>query len=209
MLSSGCAENGREPLDGSNRIEHRVQPTDEQLMEAVTQGDLAALRPLVERHHGPLLGFLYRMVGGDHHLAEDLVQETFIRLIRQRTYAAGRPFKPWLYAIAANLARDHFRSRSAAAAVAGDLGLLDLADPAPGPESIAIASNSSGVLMSTLTRLPHEYRATILLRFFQDMSLADIAIATNVPLGTVKSRLSVGTRKLRELLSNLDTRPSQ
>ncbi len=178
-------------------------------MEAVTRGDLAALRPLVERHHGSLLGFLYRMVGGDHHLAEDLVQETFLRLIRQRTYAAGRPFKPWLYAIAANLARDHFRSRSAAAPVARDLEMLGLADPAPGPESTAITSDSDRLVMSTLMLLPHEYRATILLRFFQDMSLADIANATNVPLGTVKSRLSVGTRKLRELLSNLDIRPSQ
>lgn len=186
-----------------------MQPTDEQLMEAVTQGDLAALRPLVERYHGPLLGFLYRMVGGDHHLAEDLVQETLLRLIRQRSYTAGRPFKPWLYAIAANLARDHFRSRSAAGPIAGDLEMLGLADPAPGPETIAITSDSGRVVMSTLMRLPHEYRATILLRFFQDMSLADIATATNVPLGTVKSRLSVGTRKLRELLANLDSGPSQ
>jgi len=202
-------DNSREPLDGFSRIGHRVQPTDEQLMDAVTHGDSAALRPLVERHHAPLLGFLYRMVGGDHHLAEDLVQETFLRLIRQRTYAAGRPFKPWLYAIAANLAHDHFRSPSAAAPIAGDLEMLGLADPAPGPESMAISSDTRGVLMSTLALLPHEYRATILLRFFEDMSLADIASATNVPLGTVKSRLSEGTRKLRELLSNLDIRPSQ
>ena len=195
-------------MDGSNRIGRRVQPTDEQLMEAVTQGDVAALRPLVERHHSPLLGFLYRMVGGDRHLAEDLVQETFLRLIRQRTYAAGRPFKPWLYAIAANLARDHFRSRSAPPS-ASELDVLRLIDPAPGPESTAITSDSGRVVMSTLMRLPHEYRATILLRYFEDLSLSDIATATNVPLGTVKSRLSVGTRKLRELLSNLDARPSR
>jgi RNA polymerase sigma-70 factor (ECF subfamily) len=196
-------------LDGSNRIWHRVQPTDEQLMEAVTQGHVSALRPLVERHHAPLLGFLYRMAGGDSYLAEDLVQETFLRLIRQRTYAAGRPFKPWLYAIAANLARDHFRSRSAAAPTTGELEMQSLADPAPGPESTAISANSSRVVMATLMRLPPEYRSTILLRYFEDMSLSDIATATNVPLGTVKSRLSVGTRKLRELLSNLDIRPSQ
>lgn len=87
--------------------------------------------------------------------------------------------------------------------------MLGLADPAPGPESIAITSDSGRVVMSTLMRLPHEYRATILLRFFQDMSLADIATATDVPLGTVKSRLSVGTRKLRELLANLDSGLSQ
>ena len=55
--------------------------------------------------------------------------------------------------------------------------------------------------MFALGRLPHEYRATLLLRFFQDLSFSEIAAALDVPLGTVKSRLSVGTHKLRELLT--------
>src|SRR5260221_5890241 len=83
---------------------------DEQLMAAVMAGDQVALAALVTRHHAPLLGYLYRLVGGDRQLSEDLVQETLLHVLRQRTYQAARPFKPWLYMIATNLARDHFKS---------------------------------------------------------------------------------------------------
>jgi RNA polymerase sigma-70 factor (ECF subfamily) len=82
--------------------------SDEQLMAAVLAGDQVALAKLVTRHHAPLLGYLYRLAGGDRPLAEDLVQETFLRILRQRTHPSLCPFKPWLYKIATNLARDHF-----------------------------------------------------------------------------------------------------
>src|SRR5260370_18299156 len=84
--------------------------SDEQLMAAVMAGDQVALAALVTRHHAPLLGYLYRLVGGDRQLSEDLVHETLLHVLRQRTYQADRPFKPWLYTIATNLARDYFNS---------------------------------------------------------------------------------------------------
>ncbi len=84
--------------------------SDEQVMAAVMAGDQAALAALVTRHHSPLLGYLSRLTGGDRPLAEDLVQETFLRVLRQGICQPDRPFKPWLYAIATNLARDHFKS---------------------------------------------------------------------------------------------------
>jgi len=170
-------------------------------MEAVTQGEAAAIQPLVERYHASLLGFLFSMVGGDRQLAEDLAQETFLRLIRQRTYRADRPFRPWLYAVAANLARDHHRSSRTRGAPAGESDMRDVADPRPGPEARAVDSERSRMVMAALTRLPPEYSATLLLRFFQDFSLTEIAAALDVPIGTVKSRLSVGTRRLRDLLT--------
>src|SRR5262245_56119811 len=101
-------------------MEHRVwrsrtahpmhESDDEQLMAAVTAGDQQALATLVTRHHAPLLGYLYRLTGGNRPLAEDLIQETFLRLLRQRARLADGPFKPWLYKIATNLTRDHFKS---------------------------------------------------------------------------------------------------
>jgi RNA polymerase sigma-70 factor (ECF subfamily) len=78
--------------------------TDEELMAHILAGNRAALAPLVERYQRPLFAYLYRL-GGDRALAGDLVQDTFVRLLEQRTYQAGRPFRPWLYAIATNLAR--------------------------------------------------------------------------------------------------------
>ena len=91
--------------------------SDEQLMAAVMAGDQVALAALVTRHHAPLLGYLYRLVGGDRQLSEDLVQETLLHVLRQRTYQAARPFKPWLYTIATNLARDYFKSAAVGTAM--------------------------------------------------------------------------------------------
>ena len=185
----------------------RRDESDEQVMAAVLRGDRAALGVLVERHHGPVLGYLYRLTGG-RQLAEDLAQETFLALLRDRkaaTYSPERPFKPWLYAIATNLARDHFKSAAARhTADEPEEALLALHDDAPGPEERAVATEEGRRVAAALGRLGEEYRVAVLLRFYQGLSLQEIADALRIPLGTVKSRLSVGTRRLRDLLSCAD-----
>lgn len=178
--------------------------SDEQLMTAVLAGDQAALAALVARHHTLLLGYLYRLVGGDHPLAEDLVQETFLRILRQRMRSPDRPFKPWLYKIATNLARDHFKSASVRQRVRrGDEeeSLLHLYDSAPGPEERALAAEQVGEVRAALAQLSEDYRIVILLRFYQGLSLQEIAEILEIPLGTVKSRLSVGVHRLRAVLA--------
>src|SRR5262245_62586758 len=85
-------------------------PTDEELALDIQRGHAESLLCLVERHHEPLFGFLYRMTGGDRTLAEDLAQDVFVRMLSAiGQYQHPRPFKPWLYAIATNLARDHYK----------------------------------------------------------------------------------------------------
>lgn len=170
-------------------------------MAAMQVGDRLALGRLVERHHSPLIGYLYRLTGGDRPLAEDLAQETFVRLLRGSPYQAGRPFKPWLYAIATNLARDHFKAAATRRSVA-PVETPDTIDAAPGPEDLALAAEQGSEVALALRRLGPEYRAALLLRFYGDLSLLEIAATLEVPLGTVKSRLSVGCRRLRELLAS-------
>src|SRR5215469_16480873 len=169
-------------------------------MTAVMAGDGAALEELVRRHQGPLLGFFFRMLDGDRPQAEDLVQETFLRLLRQRTYGPGRAFKPWLYAVATNLARDHLRAARSWPAGPGDEALALLPDLAPGPDERAVAALETRRVAAALGRLGDDVRATLVLRYANDLTLADIAAALDVPVGTVKSRLNAGTRRLRELL---------
>lgn len=178
--------------------------SDEQLMVAVMAGDQVAFAALVTRHHAPLLGYLYRLVGGDRLLAEDLVQETFLRMLRQRTCPPDRPFKPWLYTIATNLARDHFKSAAVRQRWRGgdpEEALLHLYDSTPGPEDRALAAEQGDEVAAALAQLSEEYRVALLLRFYQGLSLQEIAEALHIPLGTAKSRLSVGTHRLRELLA--------
>lgn len=178
--------------------------SDEALMAAVMAGEEEALAALVARHQSHLLGYLYRLLGGDRPLAEDLLQETLLRVMQQRSWQIGRALKPWLYAIATNLARDHFKSaavRRAAPHLDAETLARELCDTAPGPEDLALAAEQGGAVAAALGQLGEEYRAALLLRFYHGLSFQEIAETLHVPLGTVKSRLSVGTRRLRALLS--------
>src|SRR5229473_1619206 len=190
--------------EGAKKPRPMQERSDEQLMTAVMAGDQVALAALVTRHHAPLLGYLYRLVGGDRQLSEDLVQETLLHVLRQRTYQADRPFKPWLYTIATNLARDYFKS--AAMRQCGRSGdeeeaLLHLYDSAPGPEERALAAEQGSEVQAALAQLREEYRIVVVLRFYQGFSLQEIAETLHIPLGTVKSRLSVGVARLRSELA--------
>ena len=178
--------------------------SDEQLMAAVMAGDHVALATLVTRHHGQLLGYLYRLVGGDRPLAEDLVQETLLHVLRQRTCQSDRPFKPWLYTIATNLARDYFKSAAVRQRWRGgdeEEALLQLYDSAPGPEERALVAEQGSEVRAALAQLREEFRIVLLLRFYQGFSLQEIAETLQIPLGTVKSRLSVGVHRLHTLLA--------
>ncbi len=171
--------------------------TDEQLARQLQRGDTQSLTQLVERHHSPLLGFLYRLTGGDRALAEDLAQDTLLRVLRTiKQYHASRPFKPWLYAIALNVARDHFkRADTRYTDSATDDGLDSIA--APNTDDLDFEAQQ---VAAAITALPEHQRVAILLRYYQDLSLAEIAQTLNIPIGTVKSRLSLGLQRLRTLL---------
>lgn len=178
-------------------------PADEQLARRVQHGHTADLAALVERHHSPLLGFLYRLTGGDRALAEDLTQEAFLRALRSiQQYQPSRPFKPWLYAIAVNVARDHFkRAEMRYTVTLADDELLALPDPIGLEETIEIDGPR---IAAAIGALPVQQREAILLRYYQDLSLAEIAAALAIPIGTVKSRLSLGLRHLRLMLREED-----
>ncbi|HUY75492.1 MAG TPA: sigma-70 family RNA polymerase sigma factor [Ktedonobacterales bacterium] len=178
---------------------------DEQLLAAVLSGEMVALTELVKRYQRPLTGYLERLLGGDWPLAQDLTQETFLRVLRQRDCRGQRPFKPWLYAIATNLARDHFKSAASRRVSPLDPLLAEnLVAEEAGPEEQALTQERSQAIMATLATLSEEYRATLLLRFYSDLSLREIADTLDIPIGTVKSRLTVGLRRLRAALSSAE-----
>lgn len=174
---------------------------DERLALDVQRGIQAALAQLVERHHNPLMGYLYRMTSGDRQLAEDLVQETFLRMVRGiQRYAYPRPFKPWLYAIATNLGRDHYKAASTRLAAELDETLWHDTSP----EETTLADDEVQTVIRALGDMPDFQREVIALRFYQGLSLAEIADALDIPAGTVKSRLSLGLKRLREQLLTTD-----
>lgn len=177
---------------------------DEELALDIQQGSRADLATLVERHHGPLMGFLYRMTSGNRVLAEDLVQETFLRMMRSiHQYQYPRPFKPWLYMIATNLTRDHYK-RAETRYVVGipesdEVQLI--AEASPKPEETLLLNAEVKAVATALQMLPIHQREAVILRYYQEFSLNEVAEALGIPVGTVKSRLSLGLERLREMLT--------
>jgi RNA polymerase sigma-70 factor (ECF subfamily) len=178
-----------------------IVPTDEDLALGIQHGRRDDLIALVERHYDALTGYLYRMTNGDRLLSEDMVQETFLRALRGiGGYEYPRPFKPWLYAIATNLARNHFKRADTrhTMSVPADDALEQSGGPIRSPEDVLVADDQVRAAVAALDRLPDHQREVILLRYTQDLSLAEIADALSIPVGTVKSRLSLALQRLRE-----------
>ena len=174
--------------------------SEETLARLVQEGDPDALHELVEKHHRPLIGYLYNMLGGDQMLAEDLVQETFLRMMRSiSTYHYPRPFKTWLYAIATNLAHDHFKRADTRHTIAMPEE-FNHHDDTDYPESTMINKHEQEQVSTQIMQLPIHQREAMILRYYQEMPLAEIAQVLDIPIGTVKSRLSLGLRNLRKLM---------
>ncbi|MGF1505986.1 MAG: RNA polymerase sigma factor [Chloroflexi bacterium] len=174
--------------------------TDEQLALNVQQGDKYAMQQLVLRHADRLTGYLYRMVHGDRALAEDLLQETFLRVLRGiEGYTYPRPFKPWLYAIATNAARAHFRRADTRRTASHESFELHPSQTA-NPEYQLERSQRARRVTQALASLPDHQREAIILFYYEELTIAEIAAVLAIPEGTVKSRLSIARRRLRSAL---------
>lgn len=180
-----------------------ASPTDEQLLESYRDGDTAAFRSLIERYHEDLLRFLVRLTG-DRQAAEDVFQETFLQVhISADTFDATRRFKPWLFTIAANKARDMLRKRvrrqevdiSAPVQRDGARGeggqtFVDLMEvDVPAPDEGIQGQERDQLVQQAVDRMPPSLKEILLLAYFQKLSYAQIAEELDIPLGTVKSRL--------------------
>ena len=173
--------------------------TDEQVFEAFRRDEPGAYRELIERHQDDLLRFLTRMVG-DRAAAEDIFQDAFLQVhISAHTFDTSRRFRPWLFTIAANKARDYLRKRNRRKTVelsapikksepgASFVDLLEV--DVPSPDAAMNFSERDEMVQKALDQLGPALREVILLAYFQRMSYAQIAEDLGIPLGTVKSRM--------------------
>jgi RNA polymerase sigma-70 factor (ECF subfamily) len=185
-----------------------VDETDEQLMRRFQRGEARAFETLMHRHRTPVHSFLLRLTG-ERTRAEDLVQETFLRLVKA---AAGweprAAVRTWLFTIARNLATDAARRQALRLTdsldAPGDGARPRLASPvAPGlaPDQAAEASQLRPRLEAALASLPDEQREVFLLREHAGLSFGEIAEATGVNENTVKSRMRYALLALRQRLA--------
>ncbi len=175
------------------------QWTDEALLAAYLQGDRAAFRELIGRYSNELLHFLARFLGS-RAAADDVFQETFLQIhLSADTFDPKRRFKPWLFTIAANKARDYHRKHGKRVTVSltASLGENDegqryvdlLAGDLPAPDSPILDAERTRLVKGVVDAMPSHLREILLLSYFQRMSYKQIAGTLEIPLGTVKSRL--------------------
>ncbi|HET9494445.1 MAG TPA: sigma-70 family RNA polymerase sigma factor [Chloroflexia bacterium] len=180
--------------------------TDEELAGRVGQRDSGALEQLYDRYVRQCFGLAVRIVG-DAALAEEIVQEVFLKLWNQPetyTQARGR-FVSWLLSLIHHRSIDELRRRSRTevpldGAIPGGFDLR--ADPAPEPgDQVSLAELREGV-RSALARLPANQREPIELSFFRGLTHTQIAELLGQPLGTVKTRIRLGMTAMREALKS-------
>ncbi|MBV9927026.1 MAG: sigma-70 family RNA polymerase sigma factor [Acidobacteria bacterium] len=161
-------------------------------------GDRAALDELLASVQEPLYRYLLSLVR-ERHLAEDVLQETFVRVYRKLGWLREPElFRPWAYRIATREAfRLLKRERRWAEQLRDDDALRELPAPPPREE---FAPELSALLRETVAALSPASRAVVLLYYLHEMSLEETAAVLGVPLGTVKSRLAYGLAALRRQL---------
>ncbi|MDQ7064096.1 MAG: sigma-70 family RNA polymerase sigma factor [candidate division KSB1 bacterium] len=181
-------------------------PTDEELIERFQQGDIHAFEQIVKRYKDPLLNFIYRFVGNQEQ-AEDILQETFLRVYRNRhAYRRVAKFSTWIYTIAGNLARTELRKRKRRRLLSiSDLGVeedkdYEVSDDEFNPEQHVDSLLHDEVIQREINKLSPKFREVIILRDIQEFSYEEISKILRIPIGTVKSRVNRARLRLQSQL---------
>jgi RNA polymerase sigma-70 factor, ECF subfamily len=183
-------------------------PTDEELIARFQNGDSYAFDQLVRRYKDPLLNFIFRFIG-DLNESEDIVQDTFYRVYKNKHYYKEvAKFSTWIYTIAGNLAKTELRKRKRRKIFSINKETqsekeFELPDPERDPEEEVNSTLTEKHIYKAIRNLPPKFRQVIILRDVQGFSYEEISSIIKVPLGTVKSRVNRARLRLQEDLSFL------
>jgi len=184
-------------------VVHPDVALDVALVERHRSGDLQAFDEVYERF-GEMVYHLAVRLAGNREEAADLTQEIFLRIFRHLGSFGGRStLKTWVFRIAINHCRDRLSRRHPAMQsidVENGEGGVAIADPARGPEALALAADEGRRVAAGLTRIPAVFREAVVLRDLEGLSYDEIAEVLGVRVGTVRSRIARGRDQLRILL---------
>ncbi len=182
-----------EPLPSANSPPEMEQDarTDQELIHAVNEGDAPAFDALYLRHRDWVAHLAFRFMG-DRDLALDVVQETFLYFLKKFPgFELRSQLRTFFYPVVRNLSIAA-RRKASRLQQGGENELEELAAPVPASD------DPRAPLLAALASLSPEHRETLLLRFVDGLSLAEIAEAMEIPLGTVKSRVHNALETLRQ-----------
>ncbi len=181
---------------------------DEDLIFSFQQGEVLAFDEIVKRYKDPLMNFVYRFLG-DSIESEDVVQETFLRVFRNKhAYKKIAKFSTWIYTIAGNLAKTELRKRKKRNIHSlSEIGFEDkdyeISDESQSPEKNTNSSMYDEIIQREIQQLSPKFREVVILRDIQELSYEEISKIIDVPLGTVKSRVNRARLRLQEKLKFL------
>ncbi|HUN82042.1 MAG TPA: sigma-70 family RNA polymerase sigma factor [Phycisphaerae bacterium] len=185
------------------------QGPDEALLREFLAGDEGAFAALIRRHSRELFTFVARFIRNPA-AAEDVVQDTFVQVYQSAGgFDLSRRFRPWLYTIAANKARDNLRERTRRREVpvggtadieeGGQVSYLDfLADDSVAPGEALERGEQREIVRGVIASMPPHLREILILGYYQRFPYKEIAEILSIPLGTVKSRLHAAVAAFAE-----------
>ena len=189
---------------------------ERRLVEVAQRGDVESFNELVRLFEGRVYTLCYRMLG-DSESAADAAQDAFLAAFRNLKSFRGGSFRSWMLRIATNTCYDVLRVRKRRPSVSLDIDIddesdsspLQIADTAESPDDFAQRRELAAAIQQGLTALPDEQRIVLILSDIQGLAYEEIAQITNSNLGTVKSRLSRGRARLREVLKAGELLPAR
>ena len=170
------------------------------LIKKIQAGDTEAFDVLVRKYYGIIYQFCYRRLNGDTDTAADITQDVFLKLL-ENIHAVRRlgKFQNYLLTIAANTCKNYFKK---AKPIYADLTIFDIADDTGGALERVIQNENMTEVRKALHTLPDYQKEVIILRFYHDLKIREIAKVTESNIPTVKSRLSQGLQKIKRYLED-------
>ena len=185
------------------RLHPLRQQTDEQLMAKAATGSDTAFEELYRRYARRLTGFFFLQLGGDEELAADATHDVFLRAYEARSrYQEGRRVDTWLFTIAYNICRNHYRSNAYEAQLLATLDAEPVAD-----QQIEVQLDQAALdeaLTQVLAELPAPLHQIFSLHYQEELTIPQIAEIVGVPEGTIKSRLHKTMNIIRKKLKKYE-----
>ncbi|WP_046216177.1 RNA polymerase sigma factor SigW [Paenibacillus wulumuqiensis] len=186
-----------------------VDNLDTRLVKLALKGDQRAFAEIVDLYKDKIFHLGYRMLSNRHE-AEDVVQETFLRVYKSLDrYDPKQKFSTWIYRIATNLCIDRLRKRKPSFSLDAELNDQDNTDGyalIPGdertPESEYLLTETQQLIHQAIDSLPDKYKTVMILRYLQELSLQEISDVMDMPVTTIKTRVHRGREFLRKKLES-------
>jgi RNA polymerase sigma-70 factor (ECF subfamily) len=185
-----------------------VVSIEHKLAKLAAKGDRSAFEQLVDLYKDKIYYLAYRMLGNRHE-AEDIIQETFLRVYMNfDRFDQNQKFSTWIYRIATNLCIDRLRKRKASYSLDAEINEGDgldgydrLISEEDSPEKQLMISETQTQIRNAIDKLPEKYKSVVILRYLHDLSLQEISDVLDMPITTIKTRIHRGREFLRKKMN--------